>query len=168
MFKRILLTLGPLIAIVGCSDIISRSDDEVVEKNIEAYLESRFPDLKIVSSEYSRMFISRPLDETKIPAGFGSAAEEAMACVCWIMNDTFTPITKNAIDDLIRDDKRFKEWGTGAANYIKFGFFEVEYEGVNVENIGISFSIDSLLNVKTSRVIKEDCNYAYYKVFTNN
>ena len=164
--KRLFFILIALLA-------VSCSIDSVVEKNIKEYFYEEFPEYKIISSEFSRLYILHPLDDEKIPSpetdDFAEKFSHSMT-----VSGAGTALTlisngcnRNAIDQIVEGDEIFRKWETGAEDYVKVGFFRVEDEDKDVEKVGICFKVDSLYNVANMYLVS-DYKYVYSKVFDKN
>lgn len=164
--KRFTLLILTLLA-------ISCSTDSIVEKNIKNYFNEEFPEYKILSAEFSRLYILHPLDDEKIPSpdttDFAATFAHSMsmtgagAALSLISNGC----NRNAINQIVENDEIFRKWETGAVDYVKVGFLRIEDEDKDVEKIGICFKIDSLYNVANMYLVSDD-RYVYSKVFDKN
>ena len=152
---------------------VSCSIDSVIEKNIEDYFYEEFPEYKIISSEFSRLYILHPLDDEKIPIPETDDFGEKLSH-CMTVTGTETAITlifngcnRNVIDQIVEGDELFRKWETGAEDYVKVGFFRIEDEDKDLDKVGLCFRVDSLYNVVDMYLVS-DYKYVYSKVFDKN
>lgn len=164
--KRLFFILIALLA-------VSCSIDSVVEKNIKEYFYEEFPEYKIISSEFSRLYILHPLDDEKLPSPeTDDLAEKLRHAMTMTGGGAALQLIANgcnriAIDDIVESDAIFHKWETGAKDYVKVGFFRIEDEDEDIEKVGICFKIDSLYNVEDMYLVS-DYKYVYSKVFDKN
>lgn len=165
--------LIPLLLLFLCSC----STDYKAEKNIESFLTEYVPLIKIRSSEYSSLLIASPLDTLVTNTYHRSFVMNDKLSTDDRINgmvDYLLPTGLNLIKDLnrhnmdsfLRNDELYQDLNAGANKYIKVGFFELEDQKGNVENVGLGFIIDTLYNVTQILPINndKDYNYIYHKL----
>lgn len=162
-----------IILIVSCSC----SNDSVVEKNIESYIAERFPELTILSIKYSDLYILHPLNYEKIPMTIDTIGMSTMDKFSAKMSHTYDVsgagialdlimkgCNKDVINEIIRCDELFRQYKTGAEDYVKIVFVEMEDKYKDVHKDLACFKIDSLYNVEDMYLVK-DHDYIYKKLF---
>lgn len=136
------------------------STQDIVEKNIEAYMSSCLSEFEIVSAEYSRLYTSTMKNSENIPSG--SLNEDELQA---LIGCHFLPLSKSLnrkrFDMVISNDKVANEWNIDAATYLKLGFFKLRSRDNDVFDAGFGFIIDSAYNVESALIIDDSKDYKY-------
>lgn len=169
--KKILSITACLFLFFGCSK------NALVEKNIEKYIHDKYPQYRILSAEYSDLYILHPLDYKDIPmnidttglsdmdkfvAEFSHTADMSGSSVA--LSLLIKGCDKKVIDDIITYNKIYEQWNKKGKDFVKIAFLELEDEYMDIEEIPICFVIDSLYHVDIMCSVSDD-RYVYRKIF---
>ena len=152
------------------------ANDSLVEKNIESYLYEKFPELDILSIKYSDLFILHPLNYEMIPMTIDTVGMSAMDKFSAALSHKYDVsgagvamdlivkgCNKKVINDIIRYDELFRQYETGAKDYVKIAYVKLEDKYGDIYKDLVCFKIDSLYNVEDMYLV-EDHDYVYGKV----
>lgn len=169
--KKILSITAFLLLFWGCSK------NTLVEKNIEKYIHNEYPQYRILSAEYSDLYILHPLDYKDIPmskdttglsdidkfsAEFSHISDMSGSSVA--LSLLFKGCDKKVIDDIIAYNKIYEQWNKKGKDFVKIAFLKLEDEYMYIEEIPICFVIDSLYNVDNMCSVSDE-RYVYRKIF---
>lgn len=169
--RKLLVIFACCFLLIGCSK------NSKVEKNIEKYIHDKYPQYRILSAEYSDLYILHPLDYEDIPMSIDTTGLSTMdkfaAGICHTsdmsgssvaLSLSFKGCDKKVIDDIITYNKIYEQWNKKGEDFVKIAFLELEDESMNIEVIPICFVIDSLYHVDDMHSVSDE-RYVYRKIF---
>lgn len=172
--KFVLLLFG-LALLSSCKD----NETQIAQSNIELFFENLLSkklsnEFQILEFKHSQMYILEPLDKSKVimPTIPDENNEEEVVISVLSMFDSFVGLnisgcTHRCLNTIIQNDNNYREWQTGAKEYVVITFVNVQDEsGKHSKELGLCFKLSKDLNIlDTYSIPKEDEDYIYIKLF---
>lgn len=143
-----LMTIIFIISLTLCISCISNNEKDIAKKNIEEYLNNNLQEGSSLKVEkFSDLYIIQPKDESNMPKpGKGDLGNELTLRGAGL-NLALGGCTQKTLEQIIKNDKKFKEWETGGKEFVMICFFSAKDKYLNEVKGGLCFRLDSALNI---------------------
>lgn len=170
--------LSLVIALVSCSRAEVSKESEIAQQYAQQFLEEKIGTIvpgegSINGYKHSDLYILTPEDESKVVEIEGPGndeskfAEFAMQIANSFVGLAIDGCNRACIEGIIYNDRNYKEWETGAKDYIMVSFVSVQgVKDESLKEIGICFRFSKDMNIiNTYSVKEEDEDYVYTRLF---
>lgn len=172
---KFVLLLFCLVFLSSCKE----DETQIAQSNIELFFENLLSKklsnkFQIQEFKHSKMYILEPLDKSKVvkPTIPDENNEEEVVISALSMFDTFVGLgfsgcTRRCLNTIIQNDNNYREWQTGAKEYVVITFVNVlDESGKHSKELGLCFKLSKDLNIlDTYSIPEEDEDYIYIKLF---
>ena len=143
-----LITIIFIISLVLCFSCTSNNEENIEKENIKEYLNKNLQEGSSLKVEkFSDLYIIQPKDESNMPKpGKGDLGNELTLRGAGL-NLALGGCTQKTLEQIIKNDKKFKEWETGGKEFVMICFFSAKDKYLNEVKGGLCFRLDSALNI---------------------
>ena len=172
---KFVLLLFCLTLLYSCKN----KETQIAQSNIEMFFENKIlksvsANFQILGLKHSPMYISEPLDASKVVKQKAPTAGNKVEEVEYFLTmlDSFVGLsisgcTRGSLNTIIQNDINYRKWNTGAKEYIVITFANVQDKSSNDPmELGLCFKLSKDLNIlDTYSISEEDEDYIYIKLF---
>lgn len=143
-----LITIIFIISLVLCFSCTSNNEENIAKENIKEYLNKNLQEGSSLKVEkFSDLYIIQPKDESNMPKpGKGDLGNELTLRGAGL-NLALGGCTQKTLEQIIKNDKKFKEWETGGKEFVMICFFSAKDKYLNEVKGRLCFRLDSALNI---------------------
>ena len=175
--RKLFNVLGLLaFLLVSCDN--ASVDEKVAQQNIQQYLEemigTNMPTGYVIDEyKHSKLYILEPKNESKIvkpkveKGDTAAEFEHLLHSMDNVVGLALSGCKRGVIETIIKNDANYREWGTGAKEYVMVTFVNfINRETNDKRALGFCVSLSEELNIENVYMVEdEDEDYIYIRLF---